>query len=89
MRRSHLELYVEILNLLSQSGSLKLAHLMYKTNLNYTMIKKYVEFLAKQGLVEEQTVGNDRTLWAITQRGTGVIKYFPQQERNLPIVKEF
>ena len=88
MRHSHLETYVEIITLLAQTESLKLTNIMYNTNLNYTAMKDHLSFLITQGLVEEQTAGNDRKSFAVTPKGINVIKFFQGKEQSLPIVKE-
>ena len=50
MRRSKLEMYVEILRVLGQRGPLKLTHIMYKANFNCVILKEYLDFLIRQGL---------------------------------------
>jgi hypothetical protein len=42
----------------------------------------------KQGLVEERTVGKARVVFAVTQRGITVLKYFRELKQVLPIVEE-
>jgi predicted transcriptional regulator len=61
---------------------------MYKANVNCSVLKEYMEFLIKQGLVEERTVGKRRVVYAITQRGITVLKYFRELKQVLPIVEE-
>jgi predicted transcriptional regulator len=61
---------------------------MYKANVNCSVLKEYMEFLIKQGLVEERTVGKRRVVYAITQRGITVLKYFRELQQVLPIVEE-
>ena len=88
MRRSKLEMYVDILRVLAQRGPLKLTHVMYKANVNCSVLKEYLEFLIKQNLVEERTIGKHRVVYAITQRGITVLKYFRELKQVLPIVEE-
>jgi predicted transcriptional regulator len=88
VRRSKLEMYVDILSVLSQRGPLKLTHVMYKANVNCSVLKEYLDFLMKQGLVEERTIGKRRVVFAITQRGVTVLKYFRELKQVLPIVEE-
>ena len=88
MRRSKLEMYIDILKVLAQRGPLKLTHVMYKANVNCSVLKEYMEFLIKQGLVEEQTVGKRRLVYTVTQRGIMVLKYFRELKQVLPIVDE-
>jgi predicted transcriptional regulator len=88
VRRSKLEMYVDILTVLAHRGPLKLTHVMYKANVNCSVLKEYLDFLIKQGLVEERTVGKRRVVYAVTQRGITVLKYFKELRQVLPIVEE-
>ena len=88
MRRSKLEMYIGILTVLAQRGPLKLTHVMYKANVNCSVLKEYLGFLLKQGLVEERALKKQRTVYAITQRGITVLKYFKELKQVLPIVEE-
>jgi predicted transcriptional regulator len=88
MRRSKLEMYIGILQVLALKGNLKLTHIMYKANVNCCVLKEYLDFLMKQGLVEERIVGKKRVVYAITQRGITTLKYFRELKQVLPIVEE-
>jgi predicted transcriptional regulator len=88
MRRSKLEMYIDILKVLAHRGPLKLTHVMYKSNVNCSVLKEYLDFLLKQGLVEERIVGKSRVVYAVTQRGITVLKYFREISQVLPIVEE-
>ena len=88
MRRSKLEMYIDTLTVLAHRGPLKLTHIMYKANVNCRVLKEYLEFLIKQGLVEERSIGKRRVVYAITQRGITVLKYFKELKQVLPIIEE-
>jgi predicted transcriptional regulator len=88
MRRSKLEINISILKVLAHRGPLKLTHIMYKANVNCSVLKEYLDFLTKQNLVEERTVGKSRTVFAITQKGITVLKQFRELKQVLPIVEE-
>lgn len=88
MRRSKLEMYIDILNVLANQDSLKLTHLMYKSNINCSILKEYLSFLTKQSLVEERTVGKGRVVYAITQKGVTVLKCFRELKQALPLIEE-
>lgn len=88
MRRSKLEMYVDILKVLAHRGPSKLTHIMYKANVNCSVLREYLDFLIKQNLVEERNVGKSRTVFAITQRGITVLKYFRELQQILPIIEE-
>jgi predicted transcriptional regulator len=88
MRRSKLEMYVDILRVLAQRGPLKLTHIMYKANVNCNILKGYLDFLIKQGLIEERVVGKSKLVYANTARGTAVIKFFRELNKALPLIEE-
>jgi len=73
---------------LAHRGPLKLTHIMYKANVNCSVLKEYLDFLMKQNLVEERTIGKRRVVYAITQRGITVLKHFKELKQVLPIVEE-
>src|SRR4030065_2953115 len=88
MRRSKLEMYVDILKVLAQRGPLKLTHVMYKANVNCSVLIECLEFLLKQGLVEERTLKKSRTVYAVTQQGLTVLKSFRELTQALPCIEE-
>jgi predicted transcriptional regulator len=81
-------MYLDILGVLERSGQLKLTHIMYETNVNCFILKEYLGFLMKQNLIEERTVGRQRMVYSITQRGITVLKYSRELKQALPIVDE-
>ena len=81
-------MYVDILTVLAHRGPLKLTHVMYKANVNCSVLKEYLDFLMKQNLVEERIVGKARVVFAVTPRGITVLKYFRELKEVLPIVEE-
>ena len=88
MRRSKLETYVAILSVLAQRGPLKLTHIMYKANVNCSVLREQLDFLIKQNLVQERIIKKERTVFAVTPRGITVLKYFRELTQALPIVEE-
>ena len=92
MRRSKLEMYIDILKVLARHGPLKLTHVMYKANVNCSVLKQYLDFLIQQNLVEEQTFrkkrNKTRVVYAITERGRTVLKYFRELNSALQITEE-
>ena len=88
MRRSKLEMYLDILSVLAKRGPLKLTHIMYKANVNCSVLTEYLDFLIQKELIEERNVGKNRKVYAITQRGVTVLKYFGELKRMLPIAEE-
>jgi predicted transcriptional regulator len=88
MRRSKLEIYIDILNVLAQKGQLKLTHIMYKSNVNCKVLKEQLDFLIKNKLVEERILRKERTVYGITQKGIQVLKYFREIEQVFPLKEE-
>ena len=88
MRRSKLETYVDILKVLSRNGPLKLTHIMYKANVNCSVLKEQLDFLIKQGLVEERKLRKAKVFFTITQKGITVLKYFHELKQVFPIIEE-
>ena len=66
MRHSKLEMYVDILKELAHKGQLELTEVMCKSNVNLNVLKEYLDFLVKQGLVEERTITEKRTVYSVT-----------------------
>jgi predicted transcriptional regulator len=74
--------------ILAQRGPMKLTHIMYKANVNCSVLKDHLDFLSKHGLVEEKIIQGERVVYAITQQGVKVIKQFRELKEALPIVEE-
>ena len=88
MRRSKLEICVDILKVLAHTGPLKLTRVMFKANVNFGVMKENLDFLTKKGLVEERIIGRERKVYAITQRGVTVLKQLKEVIEVFPIVEE-
>ena len=88
MRRSKLEMYIDILKVLARKGPLKLTHIMYKANVNCSVLKEYLDFLIGQDLVEEKTVGKKRIVYVVSEKGLKVLKYFRELKVMLPVVED-
>jgi len=85
-------MYIDILKVLAQHGPLKLTHVMYKANVNCSVLKENLDFLIKQNLIEEQTTLKKRNKtkisYAITEKGRTVIRYFNEVNIALQITDE-
>jgi predicted transcriptional regulator len=86
MRRSKLELHVEILKLLARKGPLQLNHLS-QGNVNCNILREHLVFLIKQGLIEV-IVDKNNVVYANTDRGTSVIRFFEQLDKSFPVKLE-
>lgn len=92
MRRSKMEMYIDILKVMAQNGPMKLTHVMYKANVNCSVLKQNLDFLIQQNLIEEQITVKKRNKtkirYVITEKGRTVIKYFNEVNRALQITEE-
>jgi predicted transcriptional regulator len=88
MRRSKLEIYIDILDVLAFKGPLKLTHIMYKSNVNCKVLKEQLDFLMKNSLIDERIVKREHVVYAITQRGTTVLKAFREIKQIFPDEEE-
>jgi predicted transcriptional regulator len=86
-RRSKLEMYVDILKVLADNGLLKQTNIMSQANLNSNILRDRMSFLIKYQLIEEQTIKKRRTVFAITQKGINVLRYFRELEQISPIME--
>ena len=90
-RRSKLEINIDILRVLARHGPLKLTHIMYKSNVNCSVLKQFLEFLSKQSLIEEQVIPKRKTqkiVYAITERGRTALNYFKEITIALQFTEE-
>lgn len=81
-------MHVEILEVLDHCGPLKLTQVMYIVNVNCSLLKEYIDFLAKQGLVEFKIIGKERKVYSITPLGLTVINEFRELNEARPAVEE-
>ena len=85
-------MYIDILKALTRYGPLKLTHVMYKANVNCSVLKQSLNFLLQQRLVEEQIShkkrSKKRVSYAITEKGRTILKYFRELDVALQITEE-
>jgi len=61
---------------------------MYKSDVSFTIPKEHLDFLIKQGLIEDHPIGEVRVGFAITQKGIAMLKYLHELKQERPIVEE-
>ncbi|MCW4022019.1 MAG: winged helix-turn-helix domain-containing protein [archaeon] len=92
MRRSKMEMYIDIVKVMAQHGPMKLTHIMYKANVNSSVLKGTLHFLIQQNLVEEQITVKKRNKtkvrYAITEKGKTVLKYFSKVDEVLQLTED-
>ena len=87
MRRTKLETSLSILETLARHGPLKITQVMQKANVNCNVLKNYFDFLIKQGAVETNCVARGKIVYAITDRGSYLIRYFKELSQVIPTMK--
>ena len=91
LRRSKLEINIDILRVLARHGPLKLTHIMYKSNVNCKVLKQFLDFLSQQNLIEETVVRKkkgQRIDYVITERGRIALKHFREMTKALQTGEE-
>ena len=86
--RSKLEMYIDILKVLAEKGPLKPNLIVSQANISGNLLKGYLDFLVKQGLITENVVEKNCVAYSNTNRGTAVIKFFGGTDKTLSITKE-
>jgi predicted transcriptional regulator len=85
-------MHVDVLKVLARHGPLKLTHVMYKANVNCSVLKQFLDFLIQHKLVEEQTLHKKRyqtrDAYAITERGVTVLNHFRGLNTALQMIEE-
>ena len=61
---------------------------MYKANVNCSILKEYLDYLIQKELVEIRTLRKQKIVYAVTQKGISVLKYFKELKQALPIDQE-
>jgi predicted transcriptional regulator len=80
-RRSQMEIYIDILRAVAD-GKKKPTHIMYRANLSWTRLKRYLDFLMSQDLLDEE-INEGATAFSLTTKGKEVIGYFKKIEGEL------
>ena len=81
MKRSNLEMEIDILRALSRTKSLRVTHIMYRANVNFTILKDKLSSLEEKGLVKAQRLhrahlagpGKEFAFYQITVEGLNVV----------------
>ncbi len=83
MRRSVLELKIEILQAIADGAS-KQAHVIQKSNISWSMAQNFIRRLEMQGLIEAKRT-KERKTFAITERGKRVLHSYSSMIRGLEL----
>lgn len=86
MRRSKLEIYIDILEALALYGPLKLTRITYKANIS-GLLKQILKEFMENNLVEERKLKNI-VVYAVTPKARLIISQFKEVSENLPMTEE-
>jgi len=75
VKRNRLEVTRDILEILQKNRQVKITHLIYKANLSNNSIKPYMEYLLKNGFMEEIS-DKDKRFFKITTKGNEFLTEF-------------
>jgi len=87
-----MEMYIDIVRVMAQNGPMKLTHIIYKANVNCSVLKETLDFLIQQNLIEEQITVKKRNKtkirYAVTEKGRTVLKYFSKVDEALQLTED-
>lgn len=90
---SKLDRYLNILETLIGRPR-KLDYIAYKVNMECTVLKRHLDFLVANGLVEKRRLTRKRVVYAVSERGVSVfrtirvLKYLERLKASIPIIEE-
>lgn len=91
MRRSKLEMHVDILEALARHGPLSVTYVMREVNINLGRVKQYLNFLVEHNLVDVQVSYKGRSkanAYAITEEGRVLLAHFREVNVALQLTVE-
>jgi predicted transcriptional regulator len=86
MRRSKLEVYVDVLDALVFYGPLRLTRITYKANVNCSLLKQILNELIENELVEERKLKKNVVIYAATNAARATLLKFNELTQILPIM---
>lgn len=88
IRKTKVEMYLDILNVLDKCDMLKLKVIKNETNLCCRILREHLNFLLSQGLIEVKIFRRKNKVYSITQLGLSVLTQFKAIAETVPIVME-
>ncbi len=75
-KRSKLEIIRDILNVIkNRNGKIKPTHILYKSNLSYSMMEEYLNELIEKEFIIEMKKENNKT-YSITEKGSTYLQKY-------------
>ena len=87
MRRSKLELYLDILRVLRHGKPMNPTQIMYEVNVAYIFLERFLSFLTEHSLVDRVSDGN-RVKYVIAQKGLAILHCYGELVQLIPLVGE-
>ena len=87
MRRSKLEIYMDVLRIISK-GCHKPTRIMYRSNLSWNPLCEVMDFLVNQGVVRVKKSGKKKEYY-LTEKGREILKYYEKLTLMLMEKTEF
>ena len=88
MGRSKFEMHLDIIRTLAQKGPLKLTHIMYKANVNCSVLREQLDFLIQHNIVQERIFKKEKVVFELTEKGLSIIKTFRELQTLMPFNEE-
>ncbi len=79
IRRSKLEVFVDILKVVSQEGEIRRTRVMYKANLAWKVLKDSLDVMEKRGIIKSEAKSSG-VFVSLTQEGYNVLHRFNEVE---------
>jgi predicted transcriptional regulator len=79
-------MYVEVLDALAFCGPMRITRIMYKANLNCSLLKPILRDLIKNEFVEERRLKKDVVVYAATNAARAKLLRFRELAQFLPIM---
>ena len=86
MRRSKLQMYIEVLDALVFYGPMKLTRITYKANMNCSLLKPILNELTKNKLVEVRKIKKNSIVYAATNAARATLLQFNELTKILSII---
>jgi predicted transcriptional regulator len=86
MRRSKLQVYLEVLDALVFHGPMRLTRITYKANVNCSLLKPILKDLIKNDLVEKRRLKKNVVIYAATKAARATLLRFNELDRILPVI---
>jgi predicted transcriptional regulator len=81
-------MHLDIIRTLAQKGPLKLTHIMYKANVNCSVLREQLDFLIQQNIVNEKTLKKEKVVFELTEKGFSILRTFRELQTLMPVDDE-